>query len=170
MTSASVAKRNDKHKNAYRLLYAMGMRAGLRLCLIVVLVTIMLLALVVFFFSSYTPKTTAELCGTYTLDCELVEEELNLYPDGTFIQTAIIKSTSENISSVGRWTFATRTNRGSLFGDVTLDGFMAVLKWPDELNQDYSHPVIAVLPAEYWFGRILLGGRVDSWPVWKQVK
>ena len=140
------------------------------MCLIVVSTTIMLFALVVYFFSSHAPKTTAELCGTYTLDCELVEEELHLYPDGTFFQTAIIKSTSENISSTGKWTFATRENGGSLFGDVTLDGFIAVLKWPDELNQDYSHPVIAVLPAEYLHGRLIIGGRVDSWPNWKKVE
>jgi len=50
------------------------------------------------------------------------------------------------------------------------DGFTAVLKWPGELNRDYSHPVIAVLPAEYRLGRLKLGGSVDSWPDWKKVK
>lgn len=135
------------------------------------LVAISFLAILAYMCSPRAPKTVGELCGTYVLDCELTAEELVLRPDGTFTQTITIKSTSERISSKGKWTYRTHTTRGQRFGDVTLDGFCAVLKWPDELYPDYSHahPGISVLPAQYWFGRLTLGG-VDSWPAWKRVK
>jgi len=140
-------------------------------CLIVLLGGIVLLALVVYLCIPYAPRTAAELCGTYVLDCELVEQQLTLFPDGTFTQVVTVKSTSEAMSSKGKWRYDTRTKNGATFGDVTFDAFMAVLQWPDELKPDYAHPHpgIAVLPAEYWFGQLILGGRVDSWPDWKKI-
>lgn len=163
---------------------AISKKAATGLRLIVVLGAILLSALIAYLCLPRAPRTMGELCGTYVLDCELVEEQLILRPDGTFTQTATIKATSEKISSKGTWTYSTRAKHGATFGDVTLDGFVAVLEWPNELKPDYAHspPGIAVLPAEYWFGRLILGGsvrrqlefpvsdRVDSWPDWKKVE
>jgi hypothetical protein len=151
---------------------AIAKKAGPGLRLIIVLGAILLLTLIVYLYLPYAPRTMGELCGTYVLDCELVKEELILRPDGTFTQTATIKVASKKVSSEGTWTYGTRLSSGLAVGDVTLDGFVALLKWPDELTPDYAHsrPGIAVLPAEYWFGRLILGGRVDSWPDWKKVK
>ena len=144
-----------------------------RTCLFAVVGAILLLSLLVYFCIPYAPKTAAELCGDYVRDCKLVHEELTLKPDGTFIQTVTIKATSDKISSKGKWTYETHTSSGLIFGDVIFEnGFINALKWPDELNPDYAHPLqgISVIPAEYWFGKLIIGGSVDSFPDWKKVK
>jgi len=134
----------------------------------------LLLALFVYFCIPSTPRTTLELCGTYVLDCELVHEELTLNPDGSFTQTVSIKATGEEISSQGKWAYHTRISSGLIFGDVTFhDGFVSVLEWPNVLRHDYAQPKPGgggALPAEYYFGQLELGGRVDSWPQWEKVK
>ncbi len=148
----------------------MNKKVGRKSCL--VMGAVILFALLAWLCIPHTPKSAAELCGTYVLDCELIHGVLILCPDGTFAQTVIIKATSEKISSKGTWTYKTRVSSGLTFGDVVLDAFVAVLEWPDELKPDYAHsqPGVAVLPVEYWFGELLIGGSVDSWPNWKKVK
>ena len=131
-----------------------------------------LLALFVYLCIPSTPRTAQELYGTYVLDCDLVHEQMVLNPDGTFTQTVSIKATGEKISSEGKWTYQTRKSNGLIFGDVTFnDGFVGVLEWPNELRPDYDQSKSGggVIPAEYYFGQLELGGRVDSWPQWKKV-
>ena len=155
------------------LVFTTRKKRKLRLLSALVLGGSLLLLLFVYFCIPSTPRTSLELCGTYILDCELVHEELTLSPEGTFSQTVSIKATGEEISSVGKWAYHTRLNRGLIFGDVVFDnGLLNVLKWPDELKADYSHQErgTAFLPAEYYFSQLELGGRVDSWPQWKKVK
>jgi hypothetical protein len=132
----------------------------------------LLLAVFVYFCIPSTPRTPEELCGNYILDCDLVHDELALNLDGSFKQTVSIKATGEAISSEGTWSYQTHRSGGLIFGDVTFhSGFVGVLKWPDEVRPDYSHlkPGAAIVPAEYYFGQLELGGRVDSWPQWKKV-
>jgi hypothetical protein len=131
-----------------------------------------LLGLFVYLCIPSTPRTTQELFGTYILDCDLVHEQLILNSDGTFTQTVSIKATGEEMSSHGSWTYHTRKSGICIFGDVTLeDGYVGVLEWPDKLRPDYAHlkPGTAVIPAEYYFGQLELGGQVDSWPQWRKV-
>jgi hypothetical protein len=153
----------------------MKRKAGRRSWHLIVLGVAFLLAVVAYLCLPYAPRTGAELCGNYVLDCQLVHEELTLASDGTFTQRATIKPTGEVISSKGKWTYETNT-RHSLFGRVHFysgsnEGFLALLKWPNELKPDYAQqtPGGASLPAKYWLGRLTLGG-TDSWPYWKKVK
>lgn len=145
-----------------------------RSCLLVLVGSIIVLSLFVYSYFPFIPRQAAELYGDYVLDCELVHGEMTLHPDGTFAQKVTIKATSEVISSKGKWTYHTgKSSSGLMFGDVSFhDGFVTVLEWPNKLKPDYAHPKPggALLPAQYRFGRLILGGSVDSWPDWKKVK
>jgi hypothetical protein len=132
-----------------------------------------LLGLFVYLCIPSTPRTAQELVGTYIRDCDLVHEQLVLNHDGTFTQTVSIQATGEEISSHGAWTYQTHTSGGCIFGEVTFrGGYVSVLEWPDKLRADYIHPKSGAgfIPAEYYFGQLELGGRVDSWPQWKKVQ
>jgi len=150
----------------------MDKKVGPGSCLRIVVGVMLLLALLVYLCMPYSPRTAIELYGDYVLDCELVHEELTLRPDGTFTQTVTIKATSEVFSSKGKWTYHRRMSYGLMFGRVRCDGgYRSVLKWPNELKPDYAHrqPGSTSLPAEYWFGQLVMGGG-DSWPEWKKVE
>ena len=145
----------------------MSTRFGPGSCLFVLIGIVSLLSLLVYLGLPHHPKTAAELCGHYVLDCELEHEEVTLRPDGTFAQTVTIQATWDVASADGKWTYNTRD------GYVTFeDAFMNVLKRPHELNPDYAYPRpgLTLMPAEYWFGRLILGDWLGSWPYWEKVK
>jgi hypothetical protein len=127
-----------------------------------------LLALLVYLCIPGTPRTALELCGTYVLDCDLIHEQLVLNDDGTFSQTVSVRATGEVMSSNGSWKYE---KSGWLSGEVTFDGFLVVLEWPDRLRADYAQkkPWVAVMPATYSFGQLELGIGADSWPQRKKV-
>lgn len=143
--------------------------------LLVVFGTVLSVALIAYLSMPYAPRTRGEVCGHYVLDCELVHEELTLSGDGTFTQTVTIKPTGELISSKGRWEYKTDTS-DILFGSVMFysgpdEGLLSPLEWPNQLKPRHAYrtPSGAALPAVKWFGRVTLGGSVDSWPDWKKV-
>ena len=128
------------------------------------------LPIVTFFVSS--PKTKAELYGTYVLDCDLLKEELILRPDGTFTQTATIKATSEKISSKGTWVYRTGESKGLLCGSVVVDGYVSLLEepWQRKLKRDYAHtqPDTGGWFADYWYGQLRLGD-INSRPYFRKI-
>jgi hypothetical protein len=147
----------------------MSKKAGLRLRIFFVVAAILLFAIVVYQCIPSAPRKTAELYGNYVLDCKLIHGEMTLFPNGTFTQTVTIKATDEVFSSRGMWSYVTEQSSGLTFGTLRLrDGSINVLKRPDELRQDYAQqkPSNSFMPAEYWFGRLILG-RADDWPEWK---
>jgi hypothetical protein len=150
----------------------MKMKAGPGSCLIIVLGAIILLVLLVYLCIPYAPKTTADLCGLYILDCDLEHEELTLNSDGTFTQILTVKDTSEVFSSKGKWTYARDSWCGLSCGTVTfIGGMRGVLERPDKLKANYAEqkPGGGGVSAQYWFGQLTLGG-ADSWPAWKKAK
>lgn len=139
--------------------------AGPGSCLTVVLAVILLLAFLVYACIPYSPTAASELRGRYVLDCELMHGELALHPDGTFAETVTIKATSDVATANGTWAY----NSGDHY--VTFEGLLRVLRRPDEVDPGYANAPLGVslLPAEYWFGRLRIGGSVDSWPDWEKV-
>ena len=114
----------------------------------------------------YAPKTMAELCGTYILDCELAHEELTLHSDGTFVQTATIKATSEVLSSKGKWAYDTDTSH-SLSGNVMFysnvnEGFIALFERPDGYdltigNRQVALCLLSIGSANSFWGGLIRG-------------
>ena len=67
-----------------------------------IFIALILLVLGAFYFRKpKAPVSASELVGKYTLDCDLVHEDLILYANGTFSQSILIKVTNELFVSNG---------------------------------------------------------------------
>jgi hypothetical protein len=129
----------------------MQMRAGVTSSLLLQGGLIFFLTLFMF---ACKPKDQAELYGTYIADYDVAKEKIILNKDGTFIQEVTLKATFKIDVAKGRWSYDP-TNGYVMFHE----NFMAVLNGFRKLNPDYNHPNtgIAFLPADKYFGCILLG-------------
>lgn len=101
--------------------------------------------------SSCSPRSSAEVAGTYTSTGEGMRDTLTLASDFTYIQEVVRDGSSEHERFTGKWRYST--------GDVYLEGETlqreAISGTTRRELKRFTG--IAMLPAKRWFGPLKLG-------------
>jgi hypothetical protein len=101
--------------------------------------------------SSCSPRSSAEVAGTYTSSGEGMHDTLTLAPDFTYVQDVVRDGTSEHEKYTGKWKY-----EGS---DVYLEGEM-LERMPivgTSRRELKRFSGISMYPALRWFGPLKLG-------------
>ena len=106
-----------------------------------------------------------EVIGNYKLHYPYATEELQLYRDGTYLQTVLIDGETIPKTNKGRWEFWVKES------EVVLNDAMIVDDFFGHLKRDYwkIEPGLWNLSAKKTFGKVSLGVNPDQGFAFKKI-